>query len=165
MASTYAVADTGTNNDSGRVVQGNPSGTRFVNLALVDTATDSHKHGLPTQSATLGTTVAISGRTFSKTRAGQYIIQSFSTKIAGVADTTFRSPASFQNPKFKKIETVKTGFLSASSWTSVSKELPAYTHTVSAKTSAMGTDYAASTTKRLTYQTGSNTPVTTTTTY
>jgi hypothetical protein len=165
MATTTALGSGTTNNDTGRVVQGNPSSSRFTNLSLATTASDSEKHGSPTQSSTLGNTVGISGRAFGKTRANQYIIQSFSTKIAGVTDTTFKSTASFQNPKFKKIETMKTGFLSASAWTSVSEDLPVYTHTQSAKTMSGGTDYAATTTKRLTYQTGSNTPVTTTTNY
>jgi hypothetical protein len=168
MASTHAVAATGTKNDTGRVVQGNPSGTRFVNLSLANTASDNHKHGSPTVSATLGNTTGITGRTFGKTRAGQYIIRGFSTKVAGVTDTTFRSPghpATVGAVSFSKIETMKTGFLSASAWTSVSEDLPAYTHTQSAKTMSGGTDNAASRTKRLTYQTGSNTPVTTTTTY
>lgn len=168
MASTYAVASTGTNNDTGRVVQGNPSGSKFVNLSLADTASDSHKNGSPTVSSTLGNRAGISGRAFGKTRAGQYIIRSFSTKIAGVTDNTFRSPgrpSTVGEVSFAKIETMKTGFLSASSWTSVSEDLPAYTHTQSAKTMSGGTDEAASRTKRLTYQTGSNTPVTTTTSY
>lgn len=168
MATQTAIGSGTTNNDTGRVVQGNPSGSRFVNLSLASTASDNHKHGSATESSTLGNTTGISGRTFGKTRAGQYIIRGFSTKVAGVTDTTFRSPghpSTVGAVSFAKIETLKTGFLSASSWTSVSEDLPAYTHTQSAKTMSGGTDNAASRTKRLTYQTGSNTPVTTTTTY
>jgi hypothetical protein len=143
MASTHAVAATGTKNDTGRVIQGNPTGTRFVNLSLVDTASDSQKHGSPTVSATLGNQAGISGRAFAKTRAGQYIIRGFSTKVAGVTDNTFRSPghpSTAVAPSFAKLETLKTGFLSASAWTSVSKDLPTYTHTQSAKTMSAGTD-------------------------
>lgn len=168
MATTTAMGSGSTNNDTGRVVTGNPSGTRFVNLAIADSATDNHKHGAPTVSATLGNQAGIAGRAFAKTRAGQYIIRGFSTKVAGVTDNTFRSPghpSTAVAPSFAKLETLKTGFLSASAWTSVSEDLPAYTHTQSAKTMSAGTDNAASRTKRLTYQTGSNTPVTTTTTY
>lgn len=168
MATQTAIGSGTTNNDTGRVMGGNPSGSKFVDLAIADSATESEKNGSATESSTLGNTTGISGRTFGKTRAGQYIIRGFSTKVAGVTDTTFRSPghpSTVGAVSFSKIETLKTGFLSASSWTSVSEDLPAYTHTQSAKTMSGGTDNAASRTKRLTYQTGSNTPVTTTTTY
>jgi hypothetical protein len=168
MATQTATGSGSTNNDTGRVLSGNPSGTRFVDLTNAASATDNHKQGLPTESSTLGNTTGISGRAFSKTRAGQYIIRSFSTKVAGVTDTTFRSPghpSTAVAPSFAKIETVKTGKLTKSEWDSTAAESMTVNFTQSAKTVAMGTDQAASRTKRLTFQSGSNTPTTTVTSY
>ena len=165
MATITATGSGTTNNNTGKVLQGgNIAGSKFTSLTLGTTADDARKHGLPTVSATLGNQAAISGRGFAYIAGGQYIIRSFSTKIAGVTDNTFRCPghpSTAITPKFAKLETVKTGFLKSSSWTSVGKELPTYTHTTSAQTVAMGADTGATTAQRLTYLTGSNVPVTT----
>jgi hypothetical protein len=165
MASQTATGSGSTNNNTGRVLGGNPSGTTFTDLTLATNATDARNTGAPVANST-DTQASISGRAFAKTRAGQYIINGFSTKIAGVADTALSSPGSTAvNPKFSKLETVKTGFLKTLSWTSVSVDLPVYTKTQSPKTVSMGTDNSATTTKRITFQNGSNVPVTTTTSY
>jgi hypothetical protein len=162
MATTTATGGV-KNNDSGRVVQGgNITSGRFATLAVRDTVSNSDKNGTVTESTTLGNIKANSGRTFAKTNAGQYIILTYTKFLGGVADTTLDTPAQGRTPDFPKIETAKTGFLRAMSWTSLNVDAPAYTFTQSPKTLSMGTDNAAVTTHRITYLQNGTTPTTNT---
>lgn len=139
-----AVTNTSTKNDRGVIRRGgNISSSRFTaKNVLGESEYVSSGNKLTNLS---GLAKSVSDGTFAVLTKAKYVIRKVTTTLAGVANTAILSGASdFGNRvAIKKIESVRTTFLSSLSWTANKDGMPTYTFTKSQKHTAYANDHAA----------------------
>lgn len=123
MATTKAISGNPTKNDGGTVTFGGNSAEQNA-VSLSTLAHDFGYGSVPVQSSNIGTTKVISGGEFAYTRNSKFVGVFVTTSIAGVANTTLRSPGT-ENAGVERLRVVYRGNrrLDYSSWDYVTGEL------------------------------------------
>lgn len=139
-----AVSNTSTKNDRGVIRRGgNIASSRFTAKNVLGESEYVFSGNKLTNLS--GLAKSVSAGTFAVLTKAKYVIRKVTTTLAGVANTAILSGASdFGNRiAIKKVESMRTTFLSSLSWTADNDGMPTYAFTKSQKNTAYGNDHAA----------------------